>query len=165
MAGQVSRFRSSAHSEAIPFTGYPSQSATRADELSRSACSVTAYSVEFVAKPGESLKAQTALAPAITGTLQGVTGFAGCILMTSDQEARLMTVVTFWRGSERLKHCNANTRWVNALIAPYMDRKLRVQTMLAQLPAVSLLHSVAGGSIGPGVTQDYVAQEEELSVA
>lgn len=165
MASQVTRIGSAAHAEGIPFRGYPATAVVRGAEMGLNAACVTAYSVEFVAKPGEALKAQSSLAAAITGTLQGVTGFAGCILMTSDQEARLMTVVTFWRGSERAKHCNANTKWVNALIAPYMDRQLRLQTMVAQLPAVALLQDLVNGTMGKEADQRYVEQEEELSVA
>jgi hypothetical protein len=165
MASQVTRIGSAAHAEAIPFRGYPATAVVRGPEMGLNAACVTAYSVDFVAKPGEALKAQSSLAAAVTGTLQGVTGFAGCILMTSDQEARLMTLVTFWRGSERAKHCNANTKWVNALIAPYMDRRLRVQTMVAQLPAVTLSQSIGEGASDADARHSYVEQDQELSVA
>jgi hypothetical protein len=120
----------------MPFSAYPY--ASRQDGLDVQASALTAHSVEFVAKPGEAQKAQQAIAPALNGALQSVTGFAGCMVMTADHEARLITVVTFWRGTDRVKHCNANTRWVNALLAPYMDRRLRVQTMVAQLPVAPL---------------------------
>jgi hypothetical protein len=125
--------------EGMPFSAYPSPSASGRNGRDVQAVSVTAQSVEFVAKPGEAQKAQYAIAPALNGALKGVTGFAGCMVMTSDHEARLITVVTFWRGTERVKHCNANTRWVNALLAPYIDRRLRVQTMVAQVPSEPLL--------------------------
>ena len=52
------------------------------------------------------------------------------------QEARLVTVVTLWTGSERVKCCRENVRWVNALLAPYLDRRIRVQTMVAHLPVI-----------------------------
>jgi hypothetical protein len=146
MAGHLSGFRGASHRSGVAYSGYPSRLAAHSSEPGLCSSSVTAYSVEFVAKPSEVQKAQSALAPAIAGTLKEVTGFAGCMLMSSDQEARLMTVVTFWRGADRLKHCNANTRWVNALLAPYMDRRLRVQTMMAQLPAVSFLENETSGS-------------------
>jgi len=54
--------------------------------------------------------------------------------MISDQEARLVTVVTLWTGEDRANRCRENLRWVHALLAPYVDRCLRVQTMLACLP-------------------------------
>lgn len=95
---------------------------------------VTALSIEFVAKPHEAHRAQLAIPGALTGALKDVTGFAGCLVMVSDQEARLLTVVTLWTGKERQKLCGANLRWVRALLAPYLDRCLRVQTLNAHLP-------------------------------
>ena len=167
MAGQLSRTRSSVHDGALPFAGNHSQAPGRNADLGLSSSTVTAHTVEFVAKPGEAHKAQSTLAPAITGTLREVTGFAGCLVMTSDQEARLVTVVTFWRGSDRAKHCNSNARWINALLAPYLDRRLRVQTMVAQLPAVSFLERDTAGSNNTA-SKDidiYVEQEDEVCVA
>jgi hypothetical protein len=102
---------------------------------------VTALSVEFVAKPQEARRAQTAIPSALIGALQEVTGFAGCLVLVSDQEARLLTVVTLWSGDDRHKRCAENARWVHALLAPYMDRRLRVQTLVAHLPLLPILSS------------------------
>lgn len=79
---------------------------------------------------------QTAIPAAIAGALKDVSGFSGCLVMVSDQEARLVTVVTLWTGNERVKCCKENIRWVNALLAPYLDRRMRVQTMVACLPVI-----------------------------
>src|SRR5258708_32737798 len=97
---------------------------------------ITALNIEFVAKPQEAHRVQTAIPAAIAGVLKDVTGFAGRLVMISDQEARLVTVVTLWTGSERVKCCRENVRWVNALLAPYLDRRIRVQTMVAHLPVI-----------------------------
>lgn len=99
---------------------------------------MTALSIEFVAKPHEARRAQTGIPSAIIGALQEVTGFAGCLVMVSDQEARLLTVVTLWSGNDRHKRCAENARWVHALLAPYMDRRLRVQTLVAHLPLLPI---------------------------
>jgi hypothetical protein len=48
-------------------------------------------------------------------------------------------VVTLWAGSDRAKCCSQNVRWVKALLKPYLDRCLRVQTMVAHLPVLPLL--------------------------
>jgi hypothetical protein len=89
-----------------------------------------------VAKPQEAHRVQAAIPAAIAGALKDITGFAGCLVMISDQEARLVTVVTLWTGNERVKCCRENVRWVNALLAPYLDRRIRVQTMVAHLPVI-----------------------------
>lgn len=97
---------------------------------------VTAMSVEFVAKPQEAHRVQSAIPAALAGALQNVSGFAGCLVMVSEQEARLVTVITMWAGNDRVKQSRENVRWVHKLLAPYVDRYLRVQTLAAQLPAL-----------------------------
>ena len=83
------------------------------------------------------------LRPAALGAPRSGTTYPPTLVMTSDHEARLITVVTFWRGTERVKHCNANTRWVNALLAPYIDRRLRMQMMVAQIPEAPMDETVS----------------------
>lgn len=98
------------------------------------ASKVTALNVEFVAKPSEAHKVHAALPPAINGALGAVAGFAGSLVMISNYEARLVAVVTLWSGEDQMRHCNENVRWVRALVAPYLDRCLRIQTLAAYLP-------------------------------
>ena len=95
----------------------------------------TALSIEFVARPNEAHKVHAALPAAINGALGEVAGFAGCFVMIANHEARLVTVVTLWSGEDRMQRCSENLRWVRALLAPYVDRCLRVQTLAAYLPA------------------------------
>lgn len=119
---------------------------------------VTALSVEFVAKPHEARRAQTAIPSALIGALQEVTGFAGCLVLVSDQEARLLTVVTLWSGNDRHKRCAENARWVHALLAPYLDRRLRVQTLVAHLPLLPIL------SLEPD-REDDCSEDRDLGTA
>jgi hypothetical protein len=118
---------------------------------------VTALSVEFVAKPQEAARVEATIPKAITGSLQDVTGFAGCLVMISDQETRLVTVVTLWAGEDRAKRCRENARWVHALLAPYVDRCLRVQTLIACLPALA--------TAGPCLIEQGPSAEETVCVA
>jgi hypothetical protein len=98
---------------------------------------ITALSIEFVAKPNEAHKVHAALPAAINGALGEVAGFAGSFVMIANHEARLVTVVTLWSGEDRMQRCSENLRWVRALLAPYLDRCLRVQTLAAYVPAAS----------------------------
>ncbi len=126
---------------------------------------VTALSVEFVAKPQEAHRVQAAIPAAIAGALKDVTGFAGCLVMISDQEARLVTVVTLWCGDDRVQRCGENVRWVHALLAPYLDRCLRVQTMVAHVP---LLPAIRPETIAPrecSVMQDLLCEDETVCAA
>lgn len=97
---------------------------------------IIALHIEFVAKPGEAHRVHAALPSAIHGAMEGVAGFAGAFVMVSHYEARLVTVVTLWAGEDRARRCEENVRWVRALLAPYLDRCLRVQTLATYLPPV-----------------------------
>jgi hypothetical protein len=121
----------------LHFLRIPGESARSRRFLASSGFScVTALSVEFVAKPQEAHRVQSAIPAALVGALQNVSGFAGCLVMVSEQEGRLVTVITLWVGNDRLKRCRENLRWVQKLLTPYVDRCLRVQTLAAQLPAL-----------------------------
>lgn len=105
-------------------------SSPRATTNNGASC-ITALNIEFVAKPNEAHKVQTALPAAIKGALGEVSGFAGSLVMIANHETRLVTVVTLWRGEDRLQRCSENLHWVRALLAPYLDHCLRVQTLSA----------------------------------
>lgn len=104
---------------------------------------ITALSIEFVAKPNEAHKVHVALPAAINGALGAIAGFAGSFVMIANQEARLVTVVTLWSGEDRSQRCCENVRWVRALLAPYLDRCLRMQTLTAYVPG------------GPQISQEF----------
>jgi hypothetical protein len=124
-----------------------------------------ALTIEFVAKPDKARTAPASLPAAITGALKEVTGFAGCIVMVSDQEARLITVVTFWSGNDSQKCCAENLRWVRALLSSYIDRCLRVQTMVAHLPCVPDLYEQTNSSEDSSMLQKSAVSEEAVCVA
>ena len=132
---------------------------------------MTALSVEFVAKPQEAHRVEAAIPAAIAGALRDVDGFAGCLVMISHYEARLVTVVTLWAGNDRAKCCNQNVRWVHALLAPYLDRRLRVQTMIAHLPVLPMLQFLPSTRPEPNVesecsvTHQFQSEHETVCVA
>jgi hypothetical protein len=110
----------------------------------RSGSPIAALNVEFVAKPGEAHRVQTALPTGIQGALGEVAGFAGGLVLIANYEARLVTVVTLWTGEDRLQRCSENLKWIRALLNPYVDRWLRVQTLSAHMAgAQPVLHAKA----------------------
>jgi len=124
--------------------------------------------MEFVAKPSESLRAQTAVPAAIASTLEGVAGFAGCLVMSSDEESRLMRVITFWAGPERTRRCHENTRWLHKLLEPYVDGCLRVQTCVAHLQSAGELSpsfQVASQASDEPAGAELEAEPEEVFVS
>jgi hypothetical protein len=125
----------------------------------RTANGLTAFSFEFVAKPEQAASAPLLLPAAIQSGLEDVGGFAGTLVMVSDQEARLVTVVTFWNGTEARKSCDQSLRRVGALIAPYLDRCLRVQTSVAHLTVTPAVPKETG-PIGAAFTLKENIDEE-----
>jgi hypothetical protein len=99
----------------------------------RNGLPITALNVEFVAKPGEAHKVQATVPAGIQGALGEVAGFAGVLVLIANYEARLVTVVTLWTGEDRLQRCSENLKWIRALLNPYADRWLRVQTLSAHV--------------------------------
>ena len=131
----------------------------------RGANGLTAFSFEFVAKPDEAANATLYLPAAIQSGLQDVPGFAGSLVMVSDLEARLITVIIFWEGTEARKSCALSLRRVRTLLAPYLDRCLRAQNMLAHLPITRELHAQPRSIDTPFIANESVAQEANVCVA
>jgi hypothetical protein len=121
--------------------------------------------VEFVAKPQEAHRVEAVIPAAIAGALKDVAGFAGCLVMISDQEARLVTVVTLWAGDDRVKRCGQNVRWVRALLKPYLDHCLRVQTMVAHVPLLPAIRPETIAADESSMTQDLLSENENICVA
>jgi len=136
----------------------PAAAALRAPRL-------TALSVEFVAKPSEAHRVESAIPAALAGTLKDVAGFAGSLVLISDQEARLVTVVTLWTGEDRSKHRDRNVRWVQALLAPYLDRCLRVRSMVAHLPVLPAIGPETNAAGDCSVADSLLSRDETVCVA
>ena len=130
--------------------------------LKPSVSAVTALSIEFVATPQAVRDVSSAIPVAINEALRDVSGYAGCLTMISDQESRLVTVVTFWTGEDRAWRCSKTARWVRKLVSPYLDHCLRQQTFHAFLPGICALVNAFSGPSSPGGRRD---QDDPLCVA
>jgi hypothetical protein len=107
--------------------------ASRASAAEAGTSEVIAHGVEFVALPGEAEKLQKAIPEAIGNALGNSGSFSGCMVLVSEQEARLVTVITLWTGKDRVKQCNENSKRVSRLLLPYVDRWLRARRLAAFL--------------------------------
>lgn len=94
---------------------------------------VIAQGVEFVALPGKAEKLQSAIPKALKSALGGSRNFSGCMVLVSEQESRLVTVITLWAGTDRAKECNEKLSQVKRLLTPYVDRWLRTRRLAAFL--------------------------------
>lgn len=124
----------------LPVT--PEKRAASGYDKDVAAASTTTISVEFVAKPNESHRVHSLVPAAIANTLEGVSGFAGCAVMVSSMEERLVTVLTFWEGDLSAHAATTNTGWICKLMERYVDHRLRVQTMRTHM-ALSASKSAA----------------------
>lgn len=105
-------------------------------------CGLTALSIEFVCKAQEAYRLRSAVPAAIEGALGDVKGFAGCMLLISDKEARLATVVTFWEGENRAALSGNSAPWIHKALAPFLDHCLQVKTQDVYFATESLRQSV-----------------------
>lgn len=97
-------------------------------------CGTTALSIEFVSKPQEAYRLRAAVPAAIDGALGHRAGFAGCMLLISDKESRLVTVVIFWEGENRAALCSEAAAWVHEVLTPFIDHCLQMLSYDAYLP-------------------------------
>ena len=88
---------------------------------------VYARGLEFVALPGTSEELQTAIPLAVREAGERLEGFCGCMMLFSEQEARLVTVITLWTGENDATRSNEDCNWLAKRIEPYVDRWLRTR--------------------------------------
>lgn len=93
-----------------------------------SAPTLLAHMVEFVALPGQAEHLQTEIPLALRRANGRSEGFAGCIVMFSEQEERLVSLITLWRDGNHANECNGNSTRLKTLLAPYVDRWLRTRS-------------------------------------
>jgi hypothetical protein len=94
---------------------------------------VLAHGVEFVTSPGRSKELQRTIPETLRSVLGNSGGFLGCMVFVSEQEARLVTVITLWTGRDAAEQCDNNLSRVNQLLLPHVDTWLRSQRMTAFL--------------------------------
>jgi len=90
---------------------------------------VYAHSVEFVTLPGRSKELQRTIPETLRCALGNSGGFFGCMVFVSNQEARLMTVITLWTGRDRTEQCDKISDRLHQVLLPYVDCWLRTQKM------------------------------------
>ncbi|HKW64530.1 MAG TPA: hypothetical protein VJN89_18400 [Candidatus Acidoferrum sp.] len=159
------RFTSSSEESVASFPAISNTECRVEGPIAPAANAFTAFSFEFVAKPEQAVDATLLLPAAIQSGLEDIAGFAGSLVMVSDHEARLITVIIFWSGTEARRNCERSVRRVRALLAPYMDRCLRAQNMLAHLPASQDTYPQTGSIDNCYMGEESVAQEANVCAA
>ena len=121
-------------------------------------------SLEFVAKPENARSAPLSLPEEIQAAFAKLTGFRGSMIMVSEQEPRLITAVIFWSEGNWKQRSSQCVRRARAVLAPYLDRSLRVQTMVAHLPEARC-EEAEQTRADSGYIDESVIQEENSCAA
>jgi len=85
--------------------------------------------------------------------------------MVSSQEARLITVIVSWEGGEAHKNCERSVPRLRALIAPYLDRSLRLQNMRARQPVPQNPQIYTSAIDMRFITEESIIQEGNVCLA
>ena len=87
---------------------------------------------------------QSEIPIAVGHAFSATEGFVGCLVLVSEQETRLVTVITLWTGSNRLASCSDCAKRLEKWLAPYVDRWLRTRTYASFVTAPSQVRSASG---------------------
>jgi hypothetical protein len=90
--------------------------------------SVTALRADFVAKPEAIGMVRIGIEERILTSWGKEQGFLNGMVLVSDQEARLTTLITFWKTGTLERTREQKLRWLKKILNPYVDRCLSVQT-------------------------------------
>lgn len=97
----------------------------RREEVASSSINLAAVCIELVANGLGAAQAGSAISEAVEEVLEAVPGFAGCLVLVADEEKRLVTVIAFWGGAERVALSRNSAPWIHKAIAPYLEHCLR----------------------------------------
>jgi hypothetical protein len=91
------------------------------------------HSVEFVALPGRTEKICKEIPAAMRQANTNSAGFSGCIVLISEQEARLITVITLWNGIDSANGCDESLDQLKRLLEPHVDSWMRTRKFISFL--------------------------------
>lgn len=92
------------------------------------ASGVLALHLDFVAKPNGAGELGQQLASVLQKTGLVEEGLESGLLLVSDREARLVTLLTFWDAERFQSRREQRIRWMQKLLAPFADGPVRAQT-------------------------------------
>ena len=89
---------------------------------------LVALRLDFVAKPNDYADFTAELAEVIESARLAREGLKGSILLVSDREARLVSVIGFWDCGQFLATRERCIAWMKKLMTPYADGSVRAHT-------------------------------------
>jgi len=92
-----------------------------------------ALRAEFVLKPGKEGKVHKTIDEIVSNSFSQDKEFLQGLVMVSEMESRLVTVITFWHPDGFAEARERRARWLSERLRPYLDKSLRVQTFSAHV--------------------------------
>jgi hypothetical protein len=94
---------------------------------------VIAMRAEFVVKPGKEEQVRDTIDLILNNSFGRDREFLQALVLESEQESRLVTVITFWRSDGFTEARERRVLWLRQKLAPYLDQSMRVQTFSARV--------------------------------
>jgi len=121
----------------LPRTAVPSSAGNPTMKM---ASAVVALHLDFVAKPNGTRELNRELGSVLKKAGLVQEGLETGLLLVSDREARLVTLLTFWEAERFVSRREQRIAWMQKLLAPFADGPVRAQTstprlVLAESPA------------------------------
>jgi hypothetical protein len=101
---------------------------------------MVALHLDFVTKPNGASGLTTVIESVLDDARLGREGLESGVLLVSDREARLVTLLTFWESGRFCVGRERRIQWMQKLLAPYADGPIRAHTCVPNF----LLHERVG---------------------
>ena len=131
------------------FVSNPSKTKEESNQSER----VTALRAEFVITPGNEKKVREAIELILGNSFSRDPQFLQALVLVSEMEARLMTVLTFWHSNGFAEARDRRIARMQEKLHPFLDQSMRVQSFAARV--------IEGGAAL--ATNDLAATEQDFS--
>lgn len=91
-------------------------------------CAVVALHLDFVAKPEGTRELNSLVGTVLKQAGLEDEGLETALLLVSDREARLVTLLTFWDANRFSSARERRIAWMQKLLSPFADGPVRAQT-------------------------------------
>ena len=112
---------------------FVSKSTKPVSTRSRNRDHVIAMRVDFVVKPGKEESVSETIDTILENSFGRERDFLHALVMVSEMESRLVTVITFWNSNGFAEARERRVNWLRQKLAQYLDQSLRVQTCCARV--------------------------------
>lgn len=117
----------------VSFRGTSRFAGTGSSEKLPMAHGVMALHLDFVAKPEGTRELNCELGTVLNAAGLAEEGLETALLLVSDREARLVTLLTFWDSGRFASARERRIAWMQKLLAPFADGPIRAQTSAPRL--------------------------------